>query len=610
VLREQFEADRRSIVRATLPSTSLRIKLALFAAALIVVPGLLFAVIVQQSERASLKGFIGRHLAREAEQTADRLEAILRSEREALRNFARQDLMREIRVDDIDKRVSLALATLRDGGLARIDYLVVNRTQRAIASSNPDFIGSIPDWGEASEAIRKHSEQPLGPIALGAPDVDALIIAAPIPDPDDGERTIGTLVGVYDWRRLTGVTETVQRELAAQGTHTRVVITARDGSVIGGAPLSPAEAAEFPSGWLSPIESRPDGESGYAVLPRAGFLIGYAAFGLGPAGWQLVIVERLADALAPVRQLTRRLGTILAVTLILALVLAAIGGRRVVKPLAELTTAIGGVSQGDLSSLRVAVRSEDEVGSLARALNQMAGELDRAQKDLVEAAQYARVGELAAGVAHEVRTTLGVVRSSTQILERSLPRDTDPQAVELAQLIREEVDRLGGIVNDLLELGRPRAPHLEAIEISVPLRRAIEMVESKATEKRVRLELMEGEALPAVRCDPQLLYQVALNLLVNAIQAVGEDGRVDVTTLRAADGSVGFEVRDDGPGIPDAIREKLFRPFATGREGGIGLGLTFVQRVVYEHQGRIRVESEPGRGACFRVELPGERTAT
>jgi len=331
---------------------------------------------------------------------------------------------------------------------------------------------------------------------------------------------------------------------------------------------------------------------------------------LGGSGWQLVIVERLADALAPVRMLTTRLGTILAVTLILALVLAAIGGRRVVKPLTELTTAIGSVSQGDLSSLHVAVRSEDEVGSLARAFNQMAAELDRAQKDLVEAAKYALVGELAAGVAHEVRTSLGVVRSSTQILERGLPQDADPQVVELAQLIREEVDRLGGIVKDLLELGRPRAPHLEAIQISDPLRRAVEMVESKAREKRVRLELVEAEALPAVRCDPELLYQVALNLLVNAIQAVGEEGRVDVTSLRAADGSVGFEVRDDGPGIPDGIREKLFRPFATGREGGIGLGLTFVQRVVYEHQGRIRVESEPGRGACFRVELPGERRAT
>jgi len=239
----------------------------------------------------------------------------------------------------------------------------------------------------------------------------------------------------------------------------------------------------------------------------------------------------------------------------------------------------------------------------------MAKELRRAQSDLVEGAKYALVGELAAGVAHEVRTSLGVVRSSTQILERHLPPEGDPHAVELAQLIREEIDRLGAIINDLLELGRPRALHLEPIQIAVPLRRAIGMVESNAAEKQVRIELAEPEPVPDVRCDPELLYQVALNLLVNGVQAVDTGGRVAVSIRPTADGYVRFEVRDDGPGIPEAIREKLFRPFATGREGGIGLGLTFVQRVVYEHQGRIHVETAPGRGARFRIDLPGEEDA-
>jgi signal transduction histidine kinase len=609
-LREEFDTGSDGIAGATLPSVSLRIKLTLFAAALIVIPGLIFGLIVQRSEQASLQDLIGRHLAREAEQTADRLGAVLRSEREALRNFARQDLMREIRVDDIDKRVSAGLATLRNGDPARIDYLVVNRAKRVIASSNPDFIGTLPAWGEAAASVWDESEQTLGPIALNSSVGNALLVAAPIPDPDDSMRTIGTLVGVYDWGRITGVTETVRRELAAQGTRTRVLVTAPDGSILGGTALSPAEQIEFPQGWLDPLESRARSESGFAVLPQAGFLIGYAGFGVGTTGWQLVIVERLADALAPARQLTTRLGTILALTLIVALVLAAIAGRRVVKPLAELTAAIGSVSQGDLSSLRVPVRSEDEVGSLARAFNQMAAELDRAQSDLVEAAKYALVGELAAGVAHEVRTSLGVVRSSTQILERNLPADADPHAIELAQLIREEVDRLGSIVKDLLELGRPRALHLEPIQISVPLHRAIDMVESKAAEKGVRLELKAADPLPDVRCDSELLYQVALNLLVNAIQAVDEGGRVDVATRQAADGYVRFEVRDDGPGIPEGFHEKLFRPFATGRDGGIGLGLTFVQRVVYEHQGRIEVDSDPGSGACFRIDLPCEGGAT
>jgi hypothetical protein len=144
------------------------------------------------------RDLIGRHLAREAEQTADRLDAVLHSEREALRNFALQDLMREIRVDDIDKRVSAALATLRDGDSSRIDYLVVDRSKRVVASSNPDFIGSFPDWGGAAAAISETPEQTLGPIELRGAGRDALLLAASVPDPDDPARTIGTLVGVYD----------------------------------------------------------------------------------------------------------------------------------------------------------------------------------------------------------------------------------------------------------------------------------------------------------------------------------------------------------------------------------------------------------------------------
>ena len=606
MLDRETKSKRNRVTERTRPATSIQLKLLLFSAVLIIVPGVIFALIVHRSEQDSLQDLIGRHLAREAGQTAERLSGVLHNEREVLRSFARQDLMREVRIDDLDKRISLALATLRDGDAKRVDYLVVNRDRSVVASSNPNWIGPVPDWGKAVEPIWEQRNAALGPVALGVRSGEVLLLSAPVPDPDDPGNTLGSLIGVYDWDRLTQVTEVVRRELAEADTHTRVIVTDESGAIVGGTPLSPDEESEFPPGWLAPA-AEPGRSSGYTVLPASGFLVGHHDFGLDEARWRLIVVERLADALAPTRQLTRRLGTILALTLILALALAAVGGGRVVKPLTELTRAIGSVSQGNLSSLRVAVRSEDEVGSLARAFNEMAEELEQAQSDLVEAVQYALVGEIAAGVAHEVRTSLGVMRSSTQILERSLPRDADPQAVELAQLIREEIDRLGGVVDDLLELGRPRAPHLEAIDLSLPVRRAVDIVEPRAAEKRVRLGFDDSETRSRVRCDPDLLYQVALNLLVNAIQAVSRNGRVAVKTVHTNDGYVGFEVRDDGPGIPEAIREKLFRPFVTGREGGIGLGLTFVQRVIYEHQGRILVESEPGRGACFRVELPADR---
>jgi two-component system sensor histidine kinase AtoS len=109
---------------------------------------------------------------------------------------------------------------------------------------------------------------------------------------------------------------------------------------------------------------------------------------------------------------------------------------------------------------------------------------------------------------------------------------------------------------------------------------------------------------PDVACEPELVQQVAVNLLVNAVQALPDGGRVELRILEARDGQGGFEVRDDGAGIPEGMRERIFQPFVTGRHGGVGLGLTFVKRVVHDHRGRIEVESEPGAGTCVRVLLP------
>jgi signal transduction histidine kinase len=222
----------------------------------------------------------------------------------------------------------------------------------------------------------------------------------------------------------------------------------------------------------------------------------------------------------------------------------------------------------------------------------------------VEAEKFAFVGELAGGVAHEVRTSLGVLRSSAQILERSIPADSSSEAHELAQMIRAEADRLAGVVNDLLTLDRPRPLHLQPEHVSHTLRRAAEFVESKAEEKGVSIVCKEAADERTVLCDEEMIYQVAVNLIVNAVQSLGPGGKIELEVLEPRDGYAGFAVRDDGAGVPEALRDRIFQPFVTARDGGVGLGLTFVKRVVHEHQGHIALEPGIGAGACFRVELP------
>src|SRR5262245_59869060 len=224
---------RRHTRGALLASLSLRNKLLLFAAALVLVPGILLVVIAERSGRESLERIIGRQLAREAEHTADRLSAVLRTERAMLANFARQDLMREIRVGDIDKRVSLALRTLRDGSPTRLDYLVVETDGGVVASSDPRLIGSLPAWADARGRSPRADDLLVGPWDAPLRDAPSIAMTTAIRDPDDRSRFLGTLVGLFDWELLTAVTDGVHRDLASQGIEADVLVARPDGSVIG-----------------------------------------------------------------------------------------------------------------------------------------------------------------------------------------------------------------------------------------------------------------------------------------------------------------------------------------------------------------------------------------
>jgi signal transduction histidine kinase len=170
--------------------------------------------------------------------------------------------------------------------------------------------------------------------------------------------------------------------------------------------------------------------------------------------------------------------------------------------------------------------------------------------------------------------------------------------------VRDEVGRLGGVVDDLLTLDRPRALHLEPTPLSLPLLRAVEFVEPRAREQGIEMRVERGDVDPIISCDREALQHVCVNLLVNGLQALGEGGHVTVTMSGPSNGYASICVADDGPGIPDELRERIFEPFVTARDTGVGLGLTFVKRVVHEHGGRIIATSGADGGACFEISLP------
>lgn len=578
---------------------SLRTKLLLFATAIVLIPGGIYGAITLSSSRAALAQVVGRLLIEEAREGADRLATSLRSERERLESFATQDVMREIRIEDFDKRISSFLASAKRGCPSCVDFLVLDRNGRVVASSNPSWIGEteamMPGGPSAGETVK-------GPFQATGFARTLIRFTVPVPDPDARQALLGRLVALFDWERSTDVLPRVRERLVSVDVDTDMLILDVRGIVIGGTarPRGPWQLGDMVT--LQPLNAEGRATTGY-IDSAAGMLVGYAKLPDDLLPWTVVVAEPLTNAFAPARRTAKLLATALAGTLLIALTVALIAARRVTRPLTELTRAADTVGRGARPTSIVPVRSRDEIGTLTAAFNRMAADLKRAERELVDAAKFSFVGELAAGVAHEVRTPLGILRSSAQLLERSLDvKDDDSR--ELLRLLRDEVDRIERVVSALLELGRPREMRPEPSPLGRILFRAADFVDAQARQKRINIRRRVIDPDLVIFCDPELIYQVVLNLLVNAVQILPDGGSIEIAILPVGEGYAGFEIHDDGPGMTDEVRARVFEPFFTRREGGAGLGLTFVQRVVQEHRGQVSVESEVGRGTIFRVSLP------
>ena len=561
---------------------------------LVLSSGIVFGIIAISSGRGSLSDAVGRQLAEEARNTADRVAALLREKRGSLATIARQDLMREVRIGDIDKRIAGLLVSAQKGDPACLALIAADTDRNIVASSDPaaiDGIGPLPT-----------AEGLYGPMLSEKYRRPSLEIAVPIQNPDRPDELAGLLIGLFDWQRETALLDQVRSNLQSVGLDVDVLLLDEGGVIIGAATM-PGSPRVFginlrAQRWSTASLVAP----GFHQEPAARMLVGHAPLSQPP--WNILVAEPIRQALRPVRQMTLQLGLALAAVIVTTAGIAGLLAGRVTRPLRELTRATRELAHaGQKATPVVRTRLRDEVGELAEAFNQMTIDLRRAEAQILEAEKFAFVGEVAAGIAHEVRTTLGVLRSSAQLLQPRLESEGG-EAAELVHIMLEEVQRLDSVVAELLTLGRPRALALELRHLSEPVFRAVEFAAPQARGKDVGIKKIAAEREPFTLCDEEQMYQVALNLLVNAIEVLPAGGLVTVAMCGDGDGFAGFEVHDDGPGIPEAIRERIFQPFFTQREGGTGLGLTFVQRVVHEHKGRISVHSEMGRGSVFRVLLP------
>lgn len=221
---------------------------------------------------------------------------------------------------------------------------------------------------------------------------------------------------------------------------------------------------------------------------------------------------------------------------------------------------------------------------------------------LIRADRLAAMGELTAGVAHEVRNPLGIIRASVQLLEDA--RGETKRINEATGIIKQEIDRLDRVIKALLDFGRPSEPTLRPTNVEDVVSDVVMFTRRFAGQASVELDAEYASGLPLVSADADQLKQVLVNLVSNAVQAMEPTGGHITVRVWDDDGFVFMSIRDTGPGIPPEDMRRVFDPFYSTRDDGTGLGLTIVHRIIDQHGGRIEVESELGTGTTFTVALP------
>ncbi|MEW6365811.1 MAG: cache domain-containing protein [Acidobacteriota bacterium] len=300
---------------------------------------------------------------------------------------------------------------------------------------------------------------------------------------------------------------------------------------------------------------------------------------------------------------------------------------RISKPIRAIALASQGLAGGDYSQ-EIEVTGEDEIAHLASSFNKMVRELSKAHQDLrewaenlerkvdqrtaelramqtqlLQAEKLAGIGKLAAGVAHEINNPLtGILTNSSLMLEDTTA--DDPHREDLQTIVNETL-RCRKIVKGLLDFARQTQPHKQSLSLNRVVEDVLALVRNQASFRNAVIKTDLDPSVPSIMADMDQMRQVVLNIVLNAADAIPNNGEIRIRTGVAADlKMVELHIQDNGPGIPDEIKDKLFEPFFTTKKTGTGLGLSIAYGIVERHGGSIQLRSAAGQGTTFSIRLP------
>ncbi|PIQ06692.1 MAG: hypothetical protein COW73_02815, partial [Nitrospirae bacterium CG18_big_fil_WC_8_21_14_2_50_70_55] len=511
-----------------------------------------------------------------AADTLDRLDRFLFERYRNATSWARLEVMGDVAVDDLDRRIVQTLVGLRAEYGVYSGLYCLDAAGKVVADSVVTAVGRWEAESPWFQAIRKGAPTYQEANLKADGGVPEVLFAVPIPAPGGGA-PLGVLVARIDPAAVAVFLDGVNLRLAKLGHPVRVAIQA-------GEEVEPA----LEKGGLAARVDRLTGEIVGEARSR-----GYRDF---PGfGWVLTLREARASALAPMQRTGLLLQLVGGGTVVVALLLAALLARGLARPLEEITRAAAAIETSGQLGVILPVERPDEIGYLAATFNRMVHRLAEAQATLVRQERLTAIGRVAAEVAHDLATPATTIAN----LARRLHRNSTEESREAHQLalILDSATYVQGLVRRLLDFAHSESPTTAPVNVGEVVRQAV-------VQAGGEVDLRVAGVLPAIFGDANALTRMLVNLIRNGREAAGEAGEVAVIA-GVTGGAIEITVTDDGPGMDPEVRAHLFEPFITtkGREG-TGLGLAIAYRIARDHGGTLQLsESRPGR-TTFGIRIP------
>ncbi|RTZ61191.1 MAG: hypothetical protein DSZ32_02370, partial [Gammaproteobacteria bacterium] len=495
---------------------------------LTVVSASLMTWMAYNRSRHALENEIRRNIDAQALSAIRQIDTLVFERLVNLYGWSQLAVMQDMKVDDVDKRLSRFLQNMDKAYAGLYETLMVTNGSRVIAASEAGLIGQT--WTARPAWLQLSIENV--PVYVVRPEIRGeravMEMRAPVKDVFT-DKPLGHLVAVFNWEKIVDVLNTVVQSTGRVG-----LLIDDSGNIL--AASDSYDEAKMPgvSDYLGVTLYPGDGSGGYGLFGLERMLTGSSGKGKGDEGagkhWKVIIIDPLDQAFRPVQQLLTKLLLLLLFTIAGAVIIANRLARAISRPVQELTALTRKVpDQGEVSLNEV--KGFNETTELAQSFSRMLKELDVSRNRLVQMSKLAAVGEMSAMLAHEIRNPLGILRSSAQLMGRR--KDLTDRDREMIGYITTESDRINDLVTNLLERARPRDPVMESREMAPVITHVVSLMEARCRKKQVELTVDLPDFPLIAAYDHDQMIQVLFNLLLNAIQAVKEkSGRIQVRLYR------------------------------------------------------------------------------